>query len=44
MEDIFEDLHLEGQQASMASPSAIEGEGVELEVTMAEEVTVDGGQ
>lgn len=33
MEDVFRDLHLKGQQASMASTGATELEGVELEET-----------
>lgn len=34
MEDIFDDLHQEGEQASMASLSAVEGEGVKAEATV----------
>lgn len=43
MEDIFNDLHLEGL-TSMACPEVVEGEGVEPEATIAEEVTMDRGQ
>lgn len=42
MEDIFRDLLPEGQQISTTSPEGTKS--VDLEVTMAEEVSIDRGQ
>lgn len=44
MEDIFRHLQPEGHQTDIASLGVAEGEGVEPEATMGEEVTVDKGQ
>lgn len=44
MEDIFRDLHQEGQQTNMASPEVANGEGVEPIATTIKEVTADRGQ
>lgn len=43
MEEIFRDPHPEGQ-TNTASPEDVEGEGLELEVTVAEEVVMDRGR
>lgn len=40
----FGDPHSKGQQTDMASPEAAVGEGVEPEVTVANEVIADRGQ
>lgn len=44
MEDISGDLYLEGHQTSAASLEATKEEKVAVEVTAAEEVTIDKGQ
>lgn len=44
LEDIFRDLHQEGQQINMASPEVAEEERVELEATMAKEIAAYRGQ
>lgn len=44
MEDIFRDLHLEGREASVASPKATEREGVKPRVIMAKEAATSRGQ
>lgn len=43
IEDIFEDLNLDGQ-TNTACPEAVKGERVELEATVTEEAAVDIGQ
>lgn len=44
MEDIFGVLHLEDQQTNTTSPDAVEGERVEPEITVVEEVNIDKGE
>lgn len=43
MEDIFREIHSEGQQTD-TTPPAVVGEGTHLEAAMAEEVTSDQDQ
>lgn len=41
MEDIFDDLNLDGHQTSTTYPKSVEGEREELEVAATKEVIVD---